>query len=130
MPTPRKPRNVCAHCGAACARPSYTYCSNRCQLHYQRDQKIASGNASPVAWRKFLLRTEPNRCAKCALNIWNGLPIPLELDHIDGCSDNNTRKNLRLLCPNCHAQTPTYKNKNAGNGRHYRRLRYQLQQSY
>lgn len=83
-----------------------------------------------MAWRKFLLRTEPHRCAQCALTTWKEQPIPFELDHIDGCSGNNARENLRLLCPNCRAQTATYKNKNAGNGRHYRRLRYQLQQSY
>ena len=32
---------------------------------------------------------------------------------------NNKLENLRLLCPNCHAQTPTYKAKNKGNGRNY-----------
>lgn len=130
MPTPKKPRKPCAHCGTPCARPTYFYCSNRCQLHYQQALKIAAGQASPVAWRNFLLRTEAHRCAICALTTWNELPIPLELDHIDGHADNNVRENLRLICPNCHAQTATYKNKNAGNGRHYRRLRYQQNQSY
>lgn len=130
MPTPRKSRPPCAHCGQPCARPTYTYCSNRCQLHYQQAQKIAAGDASPVAWRNYLLRTEPNCCAVCRHDTWNERPIPLELDHIDGNSDNNARTNLRLICPNCHAQTDTYKNRNAGNGRHYRRLRYQQNQSY
>jgi hypothetical protein len=41
-----------------------------------------------------------------------GRPIPLELDHIDGHHWNNSLDNLRLLCPNCHAQTPTYKARN------------------
>jgi len=40
-----------------------------------------------------------------------GGPIPLELDHIDGCRSNNQLQNLRLLCPNCHALTPTYRSK-------------------
>jgi hypothetical protein len=42
------------------------------------------------------------------------LPIPIELDHIDGDNQNNNLENLRILCPNCHAQTSTYcgKNKN------------------
>ena len=109
MPTPKKPRKPYAHCGESCARPTYTYCSNRCQLHYQRDRKIESGGASPVAWRKFLLRTEKHQCTICNHETWNDLPIPLELDHIDGNAENNVRENLRLICPNCHAQTETYK---------------------
>ena len=43
---------------------------------------------------------------------------------------NNTVNNIELLCPNCHAQTPTYKGKNKGNGRYSRKLRYQEGKSY
>jgi 5-methylcytosine-specific restriction endonuclease McrA len=49
--------------------------------------------------------------------------IPLELDHVDGNAGNNQIENLRVLCPNCHAQTPTAKGKNRGNGRKTRGLR-------
>ena len=52
------------------------------------------------------------KCANCALERWQGMPISLELDHIDGDRFNNDLKNLRLLCPNCHAQTPTYRGRN------------------
>ncbi len=51
-------------------------------------------------------------CMNCRLTQWKGKPIPLELDHIDGNNTNNSLKNLRLLCPNCHALTPTYRSKN------------------
>ncbi len=47
-------------------------------------------------------------CSNCKNTEWMGNPIPLELDHIDG----NNEDNLRLLCPNCHAQTDTYRGKN------------------
>jgi hypothetical protein len=53
----------------------------------------------------------PN-CSSCKLDSWLSKPIPLELDHIDGNHLNNNLVNLRLLCPNCHAQTSTYRGKN------------------
>jgi hypothetical protein len=62
------------------------------------------------------------KCMRCENTEWQGVPIPLELDHIDGNAGDNSPKNLRLLCPNCHAQTPTHKAKNKGNGRGSRGL--------
>lgn len=52
------------------------------------------------------------RCECCNINSYNGQKISLELDHIDGISHNHQLSNLRLLCPNCHSQTSTYKGKN------------------
>lgn len=54
------------------------------------------------------------RCEMCGLTEWNGEPISLELDHINGRREGNRLGNLRLLCPNCHAQTPTYRGRNIG----------------
>jgi len=51
-------------------------------------------------------------CSECKNTQWNKKEIPLELDHIDGNSSNHLLDNLRLLCPNCHAQTETYRGKN------------------
>ena len=51
-------------------------------------------------------------CERCLLAVWQGQPIALELEHIDGNYLNNTLENLKILCPNCHAQTSTYRGKN------------------
>lgn len=48
------------------------------------------------------------RCQICGRAQWRCQPIPLELDHINGDPTDNRFENLRVLCPNCHALTPTY----------------------
>jgi len=53
-----------------------------------------------------------HKCYKCDLTEWNNEPIPIELEHIDGNNSNNNLDNLTILCPNCHAQTSTYRGKN------------------
>jgi hypothetical protein len=53
-----------------------------------------------------------NKCSECGLTEWNGKPINMELDHIDGNRTNHLLNNLRMLCPNCHSQTDTYRAKN------------------
>ena len=64
--------------------------------------------------RKRLIKEEvfSHQCSCCGLTKWNDQPIPLELDQINGDNKDNSLSNLRLLCPNCHAQTPTYRGKN------------------
>lgn len=52
------------------------------------------------------------KCYQCGITEWNGQPAPLELEHIDGNHFNNNVDNLTILCPNCHAQTSTYRGKN------------------
>ena len=55
-----------------------------------------------------------HKCEICGLEEWASQPIPLELDHINGDRYDNRLENLRILCPNCHAQTDTYRGKNKG----------------
>lgn len=52
------------------------------------------------------------KCEKCGITEWNGCPAPLELDHINGNHEDNRLENLQILCPNCHAQTDTYRGRN------------------
>jgi hypothetical protein len=53
-----------------------------------------------------------NKCENCGIFEWNKLPINCELDHIDGDSRNHKLDNLRILCPNCHSQTDTFRARN------------------
>ncbi|UVO14896.1 HNH endonuclease [Mycobacterium sp. SVM_VP21] len=70
-------------------------------------------------------------CAICGIEgKWNGVTLTLIIDHLDGDASNNRRENLRLVCPNCDSQLPTYKAKSRGNGRYYRRQRYADGRSY
>ncbi len=55
-----------------------------------------------------------NQCAVCSISEWNGKPITMQLDHINGDSSNHALENLQLLCPNCHSQTDTWCGKNKG----------------
>ena len=87
-------------------RPLSDYLSNRIEIQsYQlKNRLLSEGLMKP-------------QCVKCSRTTWNKRPIPLELDHVNGNNTDNGFGNLRLLCPNCHAQTPTYRGKNMGKRR-------------
>jgi Zn finger protein HypA/HybF involved in hydrogenase expression len=48
------------------------------------------------------------KCNGCGIHKWNDKPLRLHLDHKNGDNSDNCKENLRLLCPNCHSQTPTF----------------------
>jgi|688.fasta_scaffold975920_1 hypothetical protein len=52
-----------------------------------------------------------NTCSICGISEWNFKQISCELDHINGVSHDHTLQNLRILCPNCHSQTDTFRSK-------------------
>ena len=61
--------------------------------------------------RKRLFTESMYACSQCGFNKTRecGGSI-LEIDHIDGDHTNNSYDNLRVLCPNCHALTPNFRN--------------------
>lgn len=119
----------CLNCGAKLHRAQYKYCSNKCQLEYQRTCDVRSiftgdnsglknaSNSRPKikdTLRTFLLQKANYKCELCGCdwkNPYTGKTI-LEIHHIDGDRNNNKESNLQVLCPNCHAMTPNYKGLN------------------
>lgn len=123
----------CLQCDVQLEKSQKVYCSNQCQHDHKYTQRIAhwkvTGKFSKAPVKRYLAEKREG-CWECGITSWNNKEIVLELEHIDGNSDNNTEENLSLLCPNCHSQTPTYKGRNTGNGRAWRRERYAEGKSY
>lgn len=105
------------------------YCDSICAGEHRTKMKVNAWLNEGKDWKtqvpgwakKYLKSIRGEGCEICGIVDWNGKPIVLECDHIDGDHTNNMPENLRLICPNCHSQTDTYKAKNVGKGRKYRR---------
>ena len=74
--------------------------------------KYPGYRTSKLAKRLLKEKIKEHKCENCKKRTWMGGPIPLELDHIDGNPYNHVFTNLQLICPNCHALTPTYRGRN------------------
>ncbi len=62
--------------------------------------------------KPHLIKLRGHKCeGNCKRKTWNKFPVPLEIHHEDGVRTNNNLENLKLLCPNCHAQTSTWRNR-------------------
>jgi len=139
----RKIIKFCLNCNVELSRSNRKFCSNKCQNDYEYSTFITKwkngelsgtrgnyGTSSNI--RRYLFEKYDNKCSKCGWGVINEYTgkIPLEIEHIDGNSENNKEENLTLLCPSCHSLTKTYKGANRGNGRHNRRKRYLENKSY
>jgi hypothetical protein len=117
-----------------CATKHKKYCNSKCKADFHFNKRVndwLSGKVelkcryrTPFWVKRYLIEILGNKCSCCGIAEWLGKEIIFDVDHIDGNYKNNELENLRLLCQNCHSQTITYKGKNKGNGRDYRRERW------
>ncbi len=73
---------------------------------------VSTGPQNQKVWlKRFLIDRDGAKCCQCGWGETHPTTgnIMIELDHIDGNNKNNTLGNVRLLCPNCHSLTPTYR---------------------
>ena len=106
------------------------YCSIKCQTEFQYSEYIFKWKTGLVNGkrgkyqlsnhiRRYLFEKYERKCSECGwdkTNLFTG-KSPLEIDHVDGNPYNNSEENLKLICPNCHSLTATFKALNKGNGR-------------
>lgn len=135
----------CIHCGEKLmGSRSKLYCDLNCfqkERARQYADEVEKTGKFPVTGKTgctslnkkpkaYLIKKYGHQCFICHTELWNGVPVPLVLDHIDGDSNNWCIENIRVVCGNCDMQLPTYKGRNIGNGREYRRQRYKEGKSY
>ncbi|MFE3721419.1 HNH endonuclease signature motif containing protein [Streptomyces cyaneofuscatus] len=85
------------------------------ELLVDQSQNLARRIPGERLKRAMIALGAAERCALCGTGrTWRERPLPLEVDHIDGNWRNNRPENLRLLCPNCHSTTDTYRGRGKG----------------
>ncbi len=128
---PKKKLNKCLNCKK---ETKYICCSRKCNEDYKWKQKrvlaendvlntIKSYGTKVKIVKRYLIEIYGNKCMECSWKKVNPTTkkVPIELEHIDGKWNNFEIKNLKLLCPNCHSLTPTFRALNIGNGCKYRK---------
>ena len=106
---PKKKKCKNAACEILTTNPQY--CSRKCSSR-RGYNKVLAGTASFRQARIYIKDTREYKCSCCGIFEYNGKPLSLQLDHIDGNTKNNNLENLRWLCPNCHSQTDNWGVKN------------------
>ena len=125
----RKNYGVCVVCGCPITKKGKKHCSRKCANKSQQLKFAAKAEANGYFYppnhnklvgtstiRKYLISKHGNKCSICGQpGWWNGAPLVLIVDHINGHSNDWSLTNIRLVCHHCDSQLPTYKGRNKGN---------------
>ena len=118
----------CLYCNNLLKNKNNKYCSNKCQgLKTSKTifERIESGDTflHETQYKKYLIERYGEKCMECDWDKVHSITgkVPIQMEHIDGNSTNNSLDNLKLLCPNCHSLTLTYGALNKGYGRKNRK---------
>jgi hypothetical protein len=76
-----------------------------------RLKREARWNEQHRSTAKYWYLQEVGKCEECNITEWRGKKIPLEVHHLDGNNENNSKENLQVLCPNCHSLTDSWRKK-------------------
>ena len=128
---PIKQKKKCNHCQITLTNSQSIYCSVQCHKDFEYEQYILDWKAGlklgyvgktkslAITIRKYMLLKHNNACQKCGWDLVHPIdknPL-VEIDHIDGDASNCKEENLRVLCPNCHSMTPTFRARNKTSAR-------------
>lgn len=112
----------------------HKYCSRNCMMLFwweeTKTELLKTGidnSAANRTGKKYLTELHNGACQICHKSEWEGKPMPLVLDHVNGNPYDNSLTNLRVICHNCNAQTTTFTGRNKGNGRVSRAKRYKIE---
>lgn len=116
----------CKNCGIEIKQNKF--CSNDCSNEYKHkeaynnylinNEKYCKGNYTPKQFKDLFLIEQNNKCSICGIEPeWMNKKLVFVIDHIDGDCSNNSRENIRMICPNCDSQTSTFKSKNKNSKR-------------
>ena len=116
--------DYCIVCGKKLQRGHKTdYCQQHLIEHNKQekikhwletgDTEMGVDTTIRGAIREYIYEKQDYKCAICGINNqWHGQQLNFVLDHIDGDASNSTPENVRLICPNCDSQLPTFKSRN------------------